>query len=91
MSPTIYTIGHSTRRFDEFLKILQRFHLELIVDIRAIPRSRNNPQFDLDILKENLETYGIRIHPSRGTGRPKACYESLHKCWVEEPIISRLC
>lgn len=68
MSTTIYTIGHSTRRFDEFLKILQRFHIELIVDIRAIPRSRNNPQFDLDVLKVNLETYGIGFIHLAGLG-----------------------
>lgn len=59
MSITVYTIGHSTRRFDEFLVILQRFRIEEIVDVRAIPRSHYNPQFGQDVLKTNLEDNGI--------------------------------
>lgn len=49
---TIYTIGHSTRDEVEFLALLQEVAIELLVDVRAIPASARNPQFN----RENLET-----------------------------------
>ncbi len=49
---TIYTIGHSTRTEVEFLALLQEFEIELLADVRAIPASARNPQFN----RENLET-----------------------------------
>lgn len=49
---TIFTIGHSTRDEIDFLALLQEFRVELLVDVRAIPASARNPQFN----RENLET-----------------------------------
>lgn len=48
--PAIYTIGHSTRTLAEFIELLQVGHIERIVDIRTVPRSRTNPQFNQDTL-----------------------------------------
>ena len=54
MNNTIYTIGHSTQPIDEFINILQAYEIGLVVDVRTIPRSRHNPQFNEDELKETL-------------------------------------
>ena len=56
---TIYTIGHSTRTIDEFIHILQAFEIELVVDVRTIPGSRYNPQFNQDELRHDLEGHDI--------------------------------
>ncbi len=59
MSHTIYTIGHSTHAIDEFLDILRAHHIGFLVDIRTIPKSRRNPQFNSDVLDISLKTAGI--------------------------------
>lgn len=56
---TIYTIGHSTRPVDEFIDLLGAQRIRQVVDIRRIPRSRHNPQYDQDALRESLEQTGI--------------------------------
>jgi uncharacterized protein (DUF488 family) len=58
-SPPIYTIGHSTRSIVEFVELLQQGRVELVVDIRSIPRSRTNPKFNLDALPEALSSWQI--------------------------------
>ena len=57
--PPVYTVGHSTRSIAEFVALLQRGRVELVVDIRTTPRSRTNPQFNLDALPEALSTWQI--------------------------------
>ena len=52
--PLFYTIGHSTRSLSELLEILQKYNIRLLVDVRAIPRSRTNPQFNFDALPTAL-------------------------------------
>jgi len=47
----IYTIGHSTRTLEDFLSILKKFQIELVIDIRRFPSSKKFPHFN----KENLE------------------------------------
>jgi len=56
---TIFTIGHSTRTTDEFLALLQQVAIDHLVDVRAIPRSRTNPQFNSDTLQNALAVVGI--------------------------------
>jgi uncharacterized protein (DUF488 family) len=46
----IFTIGHSTRSIEDFLEILKHYHISEVVDIRSIPKSRHNPQFNSDTL-----------------------------------------
>lgn len=55
----ILTIGHSTRLIDEFVELLRQHGVELLVDIRTIPRSRHNPQFNSEALAKSLEHKGI--------------------------------
>jgi len=58
--PVIFTVGHSTRPIDEFIKLLQTHGIKEIVDVRSIPMSRYNPQFNADTLKESLRQVRIR-------------------------------
>ncbi|MBV9303597.1 MAG: DUF488 domain-containing protein [Acidobacteriaceae bacterium] len=61
--PKIYTIGHSTRAADEFLAILNAFGIELVADIRTVPRSRHNPQYEEKSLRSFLAEHRIEyIH-----------------------------
>lgn len=55
----LYTIGHSTRSFKEFLDILKTYGIELLIDIRSWPHSERNPHFDRHKLKEVLLQNGI--------------------------------
>ena len=55
----VYTIGHSTRTIIEFVELLRIGNVELVVDIRSVPRSRTNPQFNLDALPEALASWQI--------------------------------
>ena len=48
-----YTVGHSTRKIEEFISLLKASRIELLVDVRAFPVSTRNPQFN----KKNLKTY----------------------------------
>jgi uncharacterized protein (DUF488 family) len=68
-----FTIGHSTRSTEELIAILQAMNIELLVDVRAIPRSRTNPQFNSDCLAQALASHGIEyVHmPELGGRRGK--------------------
>ncbi len=55
----VSTIGHSTRPIGEFIEILKAHGIELLVDIRTVPRSRHNPQFNRDSLPASLADAGI--------------------------------
>ena len=67
---TLYTIGHSTRSAQELIDILHAFRVTRLVDIRSIPRSRTNPQFNLDVLHDTLLDAGIAyVHLAALGGR----------------------
>jgi len=55
----VYTIGHSTRSIAEFAALLGESGIERVVDVRAIPRSRTNPQFNRDALPASLAPLGV--------------------------------
>lgn len=69
---TLYTIGHSTRPWEEFLAVLQAHAIQTLVDIRAFPASRRFPQFGKEKLKEALEKHKISYlwMPALGGHRP---------------------
>lgn len=56
---TIYTIGHSTRTFEQFLVLLNAFDIQMVVDVRTIPKSKRYPQFGQDMLAPALQAAGI--------------------------------
>ena len=59
MTGAVFTIGHSTRSIDEFVGILRPAGVALVVDVRTVPRSRTNPQYNEDSLGENLAPWQI--------------------------------
>jgi uncharacterized protein (DUF488 family) len=64
----IKTIGHSTRTIEEFIEILKAHSVEELVDIRTIPRSRHNPQFNRETLPGSLAAAGISYRHMPGLG-----------------------
>ena len=57
---TLYTIGHSTRTFDELVAALKAHGVATLVDIRAFPMSRRMPHFNRESLEEELQKRGMR-------------------------------
>ena len=57
---TLYTVGHSTRSFEEFLETLQAHSIHTLADIRSIPMSRRLPHFNRESLERTLPENGIR-------------------------------
>jgi uncharacterized protein (DUF488 family) len=79
---TILTIGHSTRTLDEFLDLLKTYRVSLVVDVRSVPRSRHNPQFNKETLPDSLKNAGVKyIHMPDigGLRRPKR--DSVNTGW----------
>jgi uncharacterized protein (DUF488 family) len=62
MPLVVMTIGHSTRPIAEFVHLLKAHGVERLVDVRTVPRSRHNPQFNRDQLSASL--HSARIHYS---------------------------
>lgn len=78
----IYTIGHSTHSFNDFLTMLQSFGIKTLVDIRSLPGSRKFPQFDKEKLKSALEENGIAyIYLKELGGRRKMKKDSTNIRW----------
>jgi uncharacterized protein (DUF488 family) len=71
---TFFTIGHSTRPLAAFGELLQAAKVELVADVRTVPRSRTNPQYNRETLPAALEAFhiGYRHFPALGGLRPKA-------------------
>jgi uncharacterized protein (DUF488 family) len=59
MPNPFFTVGHSTRSIDEFAGLLTTAEVKLVVDVRTVPRSRANPQFNRDTLPESLAAHGV--------------------------------
>jgi len=60
MNRSFYTIGHSTRSIDEFVGLLRPEDVRLVVDVRTIPRSRSNPQYNSEEFAKALSKYQIQ-------------------------------
>jgi len=54
-----YTIGHGTRSIGEFTDLLRSVEVTLVADVRTVPRSRTNPQYNRDALPGSLAACGI--------------------------------
>ena len=80
--PTIWTLGHSTRPIDEFIGLLRASQIGRLVDVRTVPRSRHNPQFDTDVLAQSLREAGLRYRhlPELG-GLRKPKKDSINDGW----------
>lgn len=82
MSPA-YTIGHSTREIEEFIDLLKKHDIELLVDVRRFPGSRRHPQFNKENLKQSLEHAGIEYRHMEVLGgrRGKPTKDSVNDGW----------
>ena len=82
MSHLLWTIGHSTRPIEAFIDLLQAHDIRLLGDVRTIPYSRRNPQFNTDALAESLVKAGLEYHhlPALG-GRRRSRPDSVNRGW----------
>ena len=79
---TVFTVGHSTRSEEEFVKILKAHGVEVLVDVRTFPGSRRYPQFNRAELSESLAKAGIEYkHEPRLGGRKAPRADSHNTAW----------
>src|SRR2546421_10837997 len=64
----IFTVGHSTHPIERFVGLLNIYGIECLADIRTVPRSRHNPQFNADVLGPALAARGIEYVPLLALG-----------------------
>jgi uncharacterized protein (DUF488 family) len=64
----IWTIGHSTRKREELIDLLKQNQIKVLADIRSFPRSFRNPQFNTEIMGEELPKVGIEYVWLKGLG-----------------------
>lgn len=65
---TVYTIGHSTRLLSEFVEILNDYSINYVVDIRTVPKSRHNPQYNSAHLEKILKKHNIYYYHFKELG-----------------------
>ncbi len=82
MTQILWTIGHSTRPIGEFLKLLASHGIRLLVDVRSMPYSRRNPQFNTDVLSDRLSEADIKyVHMPALGGHRKSIPTSPNSGW----------
>lgn len=64
----VFTIGHSNRTIEDFIDLLWTNEVAEVIDVRTIPRSRHNPQFNLDTLRASLAAAGVEYLHMAGLG-----------------------
>jgi uncharacterized protein (DUF488 family) len=82
---TIYTIGHSNHPLEKFIAMLTAHGIGLIADVRTIPKSRHNPQYNSDALAASLREHSIEYRhlPALGGLRhPKK--DSINTAWEND-------
>jgi len=78
----LYTIGHFTRPIGDFLTILKSFKVRRVLDVRTVPRSRHNSQFNRKALEERLKAEGIGYTHLPGLGGlRKSRGDSVNRAW----------
>jgi len=81
-SPIVMTIGHSTRTVEEFIGLLQAHAVSRVVDVRTVPRSRHNPQFNKASLPASLKKAGLEyVHMPKLGGLRHAQRDSFNVGW----------
>ena len=80
--PLICTIGHSTRALSEFIDLLKASAVVHVLDVRTVPRSHHNPQFNRDALRLSLPDVGIAYTHMPGLGGLRhARADSINGAW----------
>jgi uncharacterized protein (DUF488 family) len=78
-----FTIGHSTRTIEEFVGLLKMSGVVQLIDVRTVPRSRTNPQYNLEVLGDTLGAYQISYHHLAKLGGLRG---KQHK---SDPVVTR--
>jgi uncharacterized protein (DUF488 family) len=85
---TVFTIGHSIHPIEAFIALLRKAGVQCLVDVRSIPRSRRNPQFNIDALPGSLAAAGIEHRHLTSLGglrhRLKGAPPSPNGLWQNE-------
>jgi len=85
LAGTVFTIGHPTRSVAELIALLREAGVDMLVDVRSVPRSRTNPQFNTDTLPEELAVADIGYRHIRSLGglrhHPKGAPQSANTLW----------
>jgi uncharacterized protein (DUF488 family) len=82
---TVFTVGHSTLPIERFVALLEAYGIERLADVRTVPRSRRNPQFNADALAASLRDAGIEyvsLGELGGLRKPRA--DSPNMGWRNE-------
>ena len=80
--PAVMTIGHSTRTWKDFLDLLRAHHVKRVIDVRSVPRSRHNPQFNRETLSTKLRAARIGyVHLQKLGGLRHARRDSPNMGW----------
>jgi uncharacterized protein (DUF488 family) len=78
----VFTIGHSTRTWKDFLELLRVHRIKRVIDVRSIPRSRHNPQFNRETLSAKLRSARIGyVHLRKLGGLRHARRDSQNTGW----------
>ena len=78
----MFTVGHSNRPLEDFLEILKAHGIQRVIDIRTIPRSRHNPQFNREALARSLRAAKIAyVHLKKLGGLRHASADSKNLGW----------
>jgi len=78
----IFTIGHSTRPIEEFLKIIKEYAITEVIDVRTIPKSRHNPQFNGPELAHVLRNHHIGYRHQKNLGGLRHTHaDSVNTAW----------
>jgi uncharacterized protein (DUF488 family) len=78
----VFTVGHSTRPIEEFLRLLQAHGVRELVDVRTIPRSRHNPQFNSEALSNSLNNAHVfYVHMPALGGLRHTTQDSINTGW----------
>src|SRR5258708_6137466 len=78
----VLTVGHSTRTIEDFIRLIQAHGVKRVADVRTIPRSRRNPQFNADSLPHSLAKTGIGyVHLAGLGGLRRTSWASPNTGW----------
>lgn len=78
----VYTIGHSTRAIEDFIKLIKVYRIKMIVDVRTIAGSEHNPQYNEETLRNSLGKYNISYIRMKGLGGLRhTTKKSMNTAW----------
>ena len=88
MKLPFFTIGHSNRSLEEFIELLIGAHINLVADIRTVPRSRSNPQFNEDTFPDALVAFDISYEHMAALGglrgKTQTSAQDVNGFWTNE-------